>query len=41
MCMELGMHLCFSVARGSSTLHGRAGYVSVSLTHGRPSEFSD
>jgi len=40
MCMELGMHLCFSVASGSSTLRGQAGYISVLLTHGRPSECS-
>jgi len=40
MCMELGMHLCFSVARGSSMLRGQAGYISVLLTHGWPSECS-
>jgi len=40
MYMELGMHLCFSVARGSSTSHWQAGYISVLLTHGQPSECS-
>jgi len=40
MCMELGMHLHFSVARESSTSRGQAGYISVLLTHGRPSECS-
>jgi len=30
MCMELGMHQCFSVARGSSALRGQAGYISGS-----------
>jgi len=38
MCMELGMHLCFSVAKGSSTFRGQAGYILVLLTHGRSSE---
>jgi len=40
MCMELGMHLCFPVARGSSTSRGQVGYISVLLTHRRPSECS-
>jgi len=40
MCMKLGMHLCFSFAKGSSTLHGQADYISLLLTHGRPSECS-
>jgi len=40
MCMELGMHLRFAFARLSSTLRGQVGYISVSLTHGQPSECS-
>ena len=40
MCMELGMHLYFAFARVSSTLRWQVGYISVSLTHGRPSECS-
>jgi len=40
MCMELGMHLRFAFARVSSTLRGQVGYISVSLTHGQPSECS-
>jgi len=32
------MHLCFPVARRSSTFSGQAGYISVLLAHGRPSE---
>jgi len=34
------MHLCFAFARGSSTLCGQTGYVSVLLAHRRPSECS-
>jgi len=34
------MHLCFVFARVSLTLRGQVGYISVSLTHGRPSECS-
>jgi len=40
MCMELGIHLCFPVARGSSTSRWQVGHISVLLTHGRPSECS-
>jgi len=40
MCMELGTHLCFPFARGSSTSRGQVGYISVLLTHGLPSECS-
>jgi len=34
------MHLCFPFARGSSTLRGQTGCISVLLAHERPSECS-
>jgi len=37
VCVKLGMHLCFGFVRASSTLSGQVGYISVLLTHGRPS----
>jgi len=40
MCMKSGMHLCFLVATGSATSSGQPSYISVLLTHGRPSECS-
>jgi len=38
MCMKLGMHLCFPIARELARSRGQLSNISALLAHGQPSE---